>query len=490
MLERLSPGTDIGGFCIGECIHSGAMGHILSVTRMDRFAKMVMKVPRVGAAESAEGLLGFETEAMILPALSGPHVPRFVAAGDIADTPYLVMEMIAGESLDQALARGVLPAADVARIGAAIADAVHSVHVQDAIHLDLKPENVILKPNGTAALIDFGLAHHARYPDLLAEEKRFASGSAPYISPEQVLGTRSDSRSDIFSLGVVLYEMATGDLPFGTPATLAGLRDRLWLDPVPPSARSPGIPPWLQEIILRCLEARSDARYQSAAQVAFDLRNPDQVRLTARATKSTRAGLLTQARRWWNARAEHPVSSRRPNVQAGVAPIIMVAVDTTHPNDERQPALQRTIAQVLSLSAEFRLVCVSVIRAGPVAESNSETERAPGIHLEHLVRLRHWVEPLRLPQQRLSLHVIEALSPADEILEFARRNHADLIVLGAPGPEQYALAWWRSVASAVTANAHCSVHVVRVAGRQKDDESTPSDAPQDPEQGGAVRQDA
>ena len=464
-MEPRAPGTDLDGFRIGERIHSGAMGHIYRVTGRDTGFPMIMKVPRVGRGESEEGLISFETESMLLPALSGPHVPRFVAAGSLAQTPYLVTEWIEGQSLEGLLERGPLPPADLAPIGAALADAVHSLHLQDAIHFDLKPANVIVKADRSVALIDFGLAYHAHFPDLLAEERRFTAGSAPYISPEQVLGTRTDPRSDIFSLGAVLYELATGELPFGVPSTMAGLRDRLWLDPVPPRARVREVPPWLQEIILRCLEPRAEERYQSAAHVAFDLRNPDQVALTERAFKTTQAVLFDQLRRWWRMRARRAAPLRLPKSQVGATPIIMVAVDTTHPDDERQPALRRTTAQVLSLSSEFRLICVSVISAASVVEGAGESDAVSGGYLEHIVRLRHWVEPLHLPPRRLSLHVIESASPESALLEFARRNHVDLIVLGAPNPEQVRLAWWRSVASGVTANAHCSVHVVRVPRR-------------------------
>jgi nucleotide-binding universal stress UspA family protein len=118
--------------------------------------------------------------------------------------------------------------------------------------------------------------------------------------------------------------------------------------------------------------------------------------------------------------------------------------------------------QVLSLSAEFRLICVSVVRAGPVSAGDAAAAGASGHHLEHLVRLRHWVEPLRLPSRRLSMHVIESPRPESALLDFARRNNVDLILLGAPSPTQHALAWWRSVASSVTANARCSVYVVRI----------------------------
>jgi serine/threonine protein kinase len=315
------------------------------------------------------------------------------------------------------------------------------------VHLDVKPANIIIKRDGTAVLVDFGFAHHARYPDLLAEETRFGAGSAPYISPEQILGRRDDPRSDVFALGVVLYELLTGRFPFGEPDT--DVRNRLWFDPLPPCPDQP----WLQEIVLRCIEPDPLLRYQSAAHVAFDLRHPEQVPLTNRAVKSSRAGVCGQLRRFLRARSNYSARLRHRAVRPSGFPIVMVAVDTMNLDDRRHPALQRVAAQILSLSAEFRVICISVVAADPGAESN--------VQLEHLIRLRHWTEPLRLPPQRLSLHVIASTNPAEALLEFARLNNVDLIVLGAPGPRD-SRGWWRSVASTVTANAHCSVHVVRV----------------------------
>jgi len=463
MADRVAPGSVIDGFVVGRHLHSGAMGNIFEVTKPGIDIPMIMKVPRVGPNEPSEGIISFETEATIVPALSSPYLPRFIAAGDLARTPYLVVEWIDGVSLEETIAGGPLPPLEAARIGAELADALHSLHEQEAIHLDLKPANIILKKDGTVALIDFGFAHHHRFPDLLAEETRFGAGSKAYVSPEQIQGTREDPRSDLFSLGVILYEMVTGRFPFGEPD--ADVRNRLWLDPVPPSVLVPETPPWLQEIILRCLDPRAERRYQSAAHVAFDLRNPEQVVLTARAGKSRRLGIMQHVRRFLHARRELGVRMRDPNVQPGRPPIIMVAVDTAHPDDERQAAIQRATQQILSLSQEFRVVCVSVIRSVPLMDGPTQSETASGIHLEHLVRLRHWVEPLRMPVQRISLHAIESENPAEALLEFANRNHVDLIVLGAPGPTRPDRSWWRSVASTVTANAQCSVHVVRVAER-------------------------
>lgn len=461
-LEPLSQGDELDGFVLGELVHSGRMGRVFRVTQRKPGEAidfpLLMKLPRTGRGSGAEGLLAFETELTVLPLLAGPHVPRFVAAGDLARTPYVVVEWVEGTSLQALLAGGPLALELAVQHAAAVADALHGLHSQGAIHLDLKPDNVIVRASGAAALIDFGMAHHARAPDLHAEESRYAAGSAPYVSPEQVLGIRTDPRSDLFALGVMLYEMSTGKLPFGSPQTLAGLADRLWVDPVPPRARQPSLPQWLQEIILRCLEPQAERRYQSAAHVAFDLRHPEQVPLTERSTKKHRASVPQHLVRWWKSRraplAEAPHAPRSLD-----APVIMVAVDTMHPDDVRHPAIRQAAARLLAETREYRLILVSVVRGEPVAPA---AERR-GIHLEHLIRLRHWVAPLGVAAGRLSLHVIESLSPTRSLLDFASANNVDLIVIGAPAGEQPALSWWRSVASGVTANAHCSVHVVRVA---------------------------
>jgi nucleotide-binding universal stress UspA family protein len=459
--EALDPAAaprQIDGFTLGEVVHSSAMASIFRVAGAAAARPLgfpaIIKLPRIAAGEGASPLLGFQTESLILPVLASPHVPRFGGAGDIATNPYLVIEWIEGTSLERIVRKAPLAAGEVARLGAAVADALHSIHRQDTIHHDLKPENVIIRPSGEAVLIDFGMAHHARLPDLLAEQRRSAAGSAPYVSPEQVSGIRSDLRSDLFALGVMLYEMATGKLPFGAPQTVAGLRDRLWLDPAPPRQLVADVPHWLQQIICGCLEPAAAARYQSAAHVAFDLRHPEDVALDARAYRQRRAGVLEQLRRWWKARSG---ASPPPGARTRDAPVVMVAVDTTHPEDPRHDAIRGATERVLSLSADFRLICVSVVHGERVGGQPG----APGIHLEHLVRLQQWVAPLALPAGRVSLHVMEAFSASATLLEFARNNHVDLIVIGGPAPEQQTLAWWRSVASGVTANAACSVLVVR-----------------------------
>jgi len=462
----LKPGDRIEGFTIESCSHVGGNGYVYRVkppAGIDPPFPLMMKVPGIGRGEPPLGVVSFEIEQTILPRLTGPFVPQVVAVGGFDVHPFIVMEEILGEGLAQIAERTPLPIDQVAAIGAAIADAVHGIHQQEVIHFDLKPENVIVRANGEAVLLDFGFARHAHYPDLLAEQITFAAGSAAYVSPEQLQKNRNDSRSDLFSLGVLLYQLATGELPFGEPETYAGMRDRLWRAPQPPRSIRADIPPWLQEVILHCLERYPGRRYQTAAHIAFDLRHPDQVPLTKRAQLRTRASVGQQLWRWWRSH-RHATDVSPPQVKrADLSSVILVAVDTEHPEDRRHAALQEATRAIVSLNADFRLMFVSVIEAAPLGEGERLEDTASGKHVEHRRRLRQWVEPLRLAPARTSLHVIMSDDPAATLLELAHANHVDLIVLGAPGPSQRAFAWWRSAASTITANAACSVYVVRAA---------------------------
>ena len=477
MSARIRPGDTIDGFTIDGLLHAGGNGYLYRVKpprERDPGFPVLMKVPGVGRGEPTLGVVSFEIEQAILPQLNGLHVPKVIAVGDDPLQPYLVMEAIVGEGLAALVQRAPLVPEAVAEIGAAIADALHEIHRQHVVHLDLKPENVMLCPNGDAVLLDFGFSHHARYPDLLAEEQWFAAGSAAYVSPEQLRGHRGDPRSDVFALGAILYELATGEPPFGEPTTYAGMRDRLWRLPLPPRQLQPAIPPWLQEVILHCLEAQADRRPPTAAHVAFDLRHPGEVALTRRSTWTTSAGFARQLRSWWRSQRATQIPPVR---NIATAPVILIAVDTEHPDDERHPAMQRAAAAIVAMYAEYRLLLVSAIRAAPLGEGERLEDTASGKHLEHRNRLRAWIAPLKLPTARTSLHVIESAGPAATILALANANHVDLIILGAPAPGERTLAWWRSVASDVTAGASCSVHVVRVrprgAGDTDDVEAVP-----------------
>ncbi len=474
-MKRLEPGTEIDGFVVRERLHAGGMADIYQVEavppRSDPGFPLVMKLPHLAAGDSAENLLGFEVECQIHPTLGGPHVPRFVAAGDFTQLPYLVMERVPGQTLQHWLDQPERPdAATLARLGAAMAEAAHHLHQQNVCHLDLKPGNVLIRPDGQAVLLDFGLSCHAHYPDLLAEELRKAVGSPAWMAPEQVVGVRGDLRSDVFAMGVLLYELATGKLPFGAPSTLGGLRQRLWMAPTPPRRHRPDLPAWLQEIILRCLEPQADQRYPSAAHLALALRYPDQVPATARGERLRGLGVWAQLRRWVRAAGMHYQPSPLPGRQIARAPIVLCALPYRDVRDDMLDALRLATARALGAEPGARLACVTVLSpndSSPTDPGHSETT----LHRQHHARLRQWAQGLPVAPEAISFHVLEALDVAEALLAYARGNHVQHILLGAA---THGLALQRlidTVPLRVAREAPCSVTLVQPA-------TSPAAAPQ------------
>ena len=351
---RLVEGEVLDGFTIGRLLHVGGMAVLWQVTHPDHGSDLLMKVPRLAEGEDPAAIVSFEMEQMILPRLTGPHVPRFIASGGFDRQPYLVMERIPGRSLLPLIDDLPRPIEEVADIGARVAEALDALHRQHVVHLDVKPSNILMRDSREAVLIDFGLSRHAQLPDLMEEEFRLPYGTAPYMAPEQVMGIRSDPRSDLFALGAMLYFLVTGTRPFGDPQRLKGLQRRLWRDPVPPRARRAECPDWMQEIILRCLEVRPERRHPTAAQLAFDLRHPDQVALTARAAKQRQDGWATTLRRRFH--PDHRVRfDRAVAVTVEDAPILAVAVDVTEQDEALSATLRGTLEKLLATMPGARL---------------------------------------------------------------------------------------------------------------------------------------
>lgn len=458
---RIEKGLVLDGFTLEEPIKLGGMAQIWRVTRAGSDRPLVMKIPLILDGDDATMIVGFEMEEMILPRLSGRHVPRFVAAGDFSRQPYLVMDFVAGRSLYERMPDAPLPPEEVARFGAAVATALADLHRQGVLHLDVKPANVIIQDDGTAVLVDFGLARHLRLPDLLAEEFRVPIGTAPYMAPEQVLRARDDPRSDIFALGAVLYELTTGKQPFGDPKGMRAIRKRLWWDPAPPRALRPDCPDWLQEIILRCLAVDPAERYPTAAQLAFDLGHPDQVVITERGRRLSRDAFGARLRRWFrSAGAERPAPQP---LRAGVeeAPIILAAVDLSADYCDIADGVRVMAGRMLAASPAARLACVNVLKIKRLGLDEATDAEGRPLHVSRLVLLRAWAEPLGLAADRVSFHVLEAVDPAAAIVGHARENHADQIVMGARAHSS-ARRYLGSVSSQVAAEAPCTVTIVRV----------------------------
>lgn len=468
-MKLLELGHVLDGFVIGECVHAGGMAHIYHVTYEEGRAgadpgfPMAMKIPRMTESDGAETIVSFEVEHQIMQVLTGPHVPRFVAAGDLTHVPYLVMEYIHGRTLDHWLEPGT-PRPDIhtiARLGAAAARAVHSLHRQNVCHLDLKPANVLIRDDGSAVLLDFGLSCHAHYPDLLAEELRKAVGSPAWIAPEQVVGVRGDPRSDLFALGVMLYELATGELPFGAPQTAGGLRQRLWMDPAPPRKLRPELPEWLQEIILRCLEAEAARRYPSAAHLAFDLAHPEHVSITERGRRVKPTGFREHFRRWFRAAGMHYRASPLPaRQQIEEVPILMVAVPNRDVTDATLYSLREAVGRSLGIRPGARLACVTVISPGETSSTDADRSET-AVHRRYLTMLRQWAQPLDLTDHQTSYHVLESTDVAQAIIRYAEGNNVSVIVMGAA---THGLQMQRFVATVpikVAMDAPCTVILVK-----------------------------
>ena len=468
-MKLLDPGALIDGFEIEECLHAGGMAHIYTVqyapaadgSRREAEFPMAMKIPRMTAGDGAENIVSFEVEHQIMPVLTGPHVPRFVAAGDLSRTPYLVMEYVQGQTLDHWLERDApLTPKEIASLGAAMAKAVHSLHRQNVCHLDLKPANVLIRPDGSALLLDFGLSCHAHYPDLLAEALRKAVGSPIWIAPEQVVGVRGDPRSDVFAIGVMLYQLATGETPFGEPATDGGMRQRLWMDPVPPRKRRPDLPEWLQEVILKCLEPVAAKRYPSAAHLAFDLTHPNDVRVTDRGRRTEGTGFWVHFKRWLRAAGMQYQPSPLPSQQIEQVPIVMVALPYKDVTDATLYSLREAVARSIGIRPGARLACVTVISPGDTnATDNAQSETT--VHRWHLTRLQQWAQPLDLTDHQTSFHVLEAGDVADAIVKYAEGNAVSMVIMGAA---THGLQMQRFVATVpikVAMEAPCTVILVK-----------------------------
>jgi eukaryotic-like serine/threonine-protein kinase len=471
----VKPGAVIDGFTIGECVHSGGMATLWSVTRPDISAPLLMKIPRVSEGEDPAAIVSFEMEQMILPRLSGPHVPACFAAGDFARQAYVVIEVIPGTTLYSRLGELPLPYEEAAAIAGKIATALADLHRQNVIHHDIKPSSIMFRPTGEAVLIDFGLSHHNQLPDLLQEEFRIPYGTAPYMAPERLLGVRDDPRSDLFSLGVLLYFFTTGVRPFGESETLRGMRRRLWRDPTPPRKLKADYPPWLQEVVLRCLEIDPVWRYPTASQLAFELAHPDQIKLTGRAERLNRDPIATVWRRRFNGNLMQQRGKSDLAAQLASGPIVTIALDVSEASRELNEALRVTAERILATLPSARLACLNVLKLGRVTIDRTLDEEGNNKHVHRLVALRHWASPLKLDENRLTVHVLEAVDPAAAILEFAEANNVDHIVIGA---RQSSLrrTLLGSVSAKVAAEAACTVTVVRpprlasLAGQDSADE--------------------
>jgi len=280
----LQPGAMLAHYRIISLLGAGGMGEVFLAedTRLRR--KVALKVLLPDVARDSGRLARFLQEARLASALSHPNAAHIYEIGDAGGSHFLAMEYIEGETLESRLTGDPLPMAEIVSIGVQVADALEGAHGRGIVHRDIKPANLMIGARGHLTVLDFGLAKFIAEASVKTSSQiatQFLTsggvvlGTVSYMSPEQALGRDVDHRTDLFSLGVVLYRMATGRLPF-TGATTQETLARILQSPPEAMARlNYELPEEFERVVRKCLDKDRERRYQSARELQIDLRNLD-----------------------------------------------------------------------------------------------------------------------------------------------------------------------------------------------------------------------
>ncbi|PYV31683.1 MAG: hypothetical protein DMG22_15985 [Acidobacteria bacterium] len=276
-MTPLHPGDRLDHYRIESLVARSGMASIFRATDLDTGRPVAIKVPHPEMESDPVFFERFQREENIGKRLDHPGVIK-VFPDDRRSRMYMVMEWVEGKLLRQVLnEQRKFPPDRAVRIALSLARTLDYIHGNGVVHRDLKPENIVVAADDSTKIIDFGIASNAGARRITFSNLQSALGTPDYISPEQVKGKRGDARADLYALGVMLYEMLTGKVPWTGSSPFLIMNDRLLNNPVPPREIDPEISPQLQEIIYRALERDPGKRYTTAREFTLDLEHPDRV---------------------------------------------------------------------------------------------------------------------------------------------------------------------------------------------------------------------
>jgi tetratricopeptide (TPR) repeat protein len=263
-----SPGENVGSYRIVEQLGQGGMATVFKAFHPALERDVAIKVLHPAFKEDPSFLARFQREARIVAKLEHPHIVPVYDFSEHNGMAYLVMRYVEGETLKAHLKKGPLPPARISEILKPVAEALAYAHGQGVLHRDIKPSNIMLTPEGGIFLTDFGLARMAQSGESTLSQDMMI-GTPQYMSPEQAKGEEVDERTDIYSLGVVLFEMLTGRVPFSADTPYAVVHDHIYT-PLPlPTTIKPDVPPALERVVLKALAKEKGDRYQKVAELAM-----------------------------------------------------------------------------------------------------------------------------------------------------------------------------------------------------------------------------
>ena len=281
----VSPGETLDQYQLLDVIARSGMATVFRARDLDDSRVVALKIPHMQYASDVVFHQRFEREEEIGQRLEHPFVIKVLRPREKSRL-YLAMEFVEGELLRDRIRRERrLPIAAAVDIATKIADALVYLHGHSVVHRDLKPENVMLMPDGGVKLMDFGIALDETLRKMTWAGLSQTMGTPDYMAPEQIKGKRGDARTDVYALGVILYEMLTGELPWSGDNVYAALRAKMQEDPTPPRRIRAEIPPALEEVVLHALEPDPKNRPESALELREALVHPESVVITNRAAR-------------------------------------------------------------------------------------------------------------------------------------------------------------------------------------------------------------